>query len=33
LEEIPTFQIESRVNPVERQKKKPGKTRSRSGTG
>ena len=33
LEEIPTFQIESRVNPVERQKKKPGKTRSRNGTG
>jgi hypothetical protein len=28
LEEIPTLKIESRVNPVERQKKKPGKTRS-----
>lgn len=28
LEEIPSFQIESRVNKFERQKKKPGKTRS-----
>ena len=32
LEEIPHFEIESRIKKVEKQKKKPSKTRSRSGT-